>query len=40
MDVQYAYDDPKSLTDSGPSDVAVGQITDDHDVTSSLTNEV
>ena len=33
MDVQYAYDDPKSLTDSGPSDVAVGQTTEDLDLT-------
>ena len=32
MDVQYAYD-PKSLTDSGPSDVAVGQTTEDLDLT-------
>ena len=38
MDEGYPYDDPKPSTDSGPSDVAVGQTVEDHDVTSSLTN--
>ena len=40
MDEGYAYEDPKPSTGLGPSDVAVGQTVEDHDVTSSLTNEV